>query len=46
MTQYLLDTNVVAFMLRGRQEVLDKLQTVGQAIATYQRSLTRSFFTA
>lgn len=29
MSQYLLDTNIVAFMLRGRRDVLDRLLEVG-----------------
>lgn len=29
MTQYLLDTNIVAFMLRNRRDVLDRLLKVG-----------------
>lgn len=30
MSQYLLDTNIVAFMLRGRRDVLGKLLDVGK----------------
>lgn len=30
MSQYLLDTNIVAFMLRGRHDVLGKLLDVGK----------------
>ncbi len=29
MTQYLLDTNIVAFMLRGRKDVLDRMLAIG-----------------
>lgn len=29
MKQYLLDTNIVAFLIRGRQEVIDKVLAVG-----------------